>query len=107
MTSALSDAPSSRIGPSNLVHKRNHVSHQFYLVASALFASAACVMADEYTQPVAMPPVTVTATNELAEETPLGPNRQPEWTARRRFATTRIYVQPPWQFEAESGWDAQ
>jgi hypothetical protein len=36
----------------------------------------------------------------------MGPNQQPEWTARRRFAITRIYVQPPWQAETEFGWDA-
>ena len=42
----------------------------------------------------------------LKEEQPVGENQQPEWTARRRFVTTRVYVQPPWQVESETGWDA-
>jgi hypothetical protein len=78
------------------------------LVSVVLVGGPVCAAADtaEPGNPVTMPPVTVTATNELSEEAPLGPNQQPEWTARRRFSTTRVYVQPPWQFEAESGWDA-
>ena len=84
----------------------NRASYRFCLFGLALFASAVCAMADEFTQPVATPPVTVTATNLLQEETLIGPNQQPEWTARRRFAITRVYVQPPWQAETEFGWDA-
>lgn len=38
------------------------------------------------------------------EEMPFGPNEQPEWTTRRRFATTRVYVLPPFQFEFEQWW---
>jgi len=53
-----------------------------------------------------LPEVVVYGTNVLREEAPLGENQQPAWTARRRFATTRIYVQPPWQVETEFGWDA-
>ena len=53
-----------------------------------------------------LPTVTVIGTNVLSEEQPFGDNQQPEWTARRRFATTRVYVQPPWQVETEVGWDA-
>jgi hypothetical protein len=56
--------------------------------------------------PSRMPTITVTATNALAEEAVVGENQQPEWTARRRFVTTRVYVQPPWQFESETGWQA-
>ena len=66
-------------------------------------------MAQTTTQPVnplPMPPVTVTATNTLHEEALMGPNQQPEWTARRPFGITRVYVQPPWQVETEFGWDA-
>jgi hypothetical protein len=53
--------------------------------------------------------VTETAPGEarpgwLAEEQPIGPNEQPEWTTRRRFATTRVYVLPPWQVEFEQWW---
>jgi hypothetical protein len=56
--------------------------------------------------PTRMPEVTVTGEQPLTEEIPLGDNQQPEWTARRRFATTRVYVQPPWQVESETGWQA-
>lgn len=80
------------------------------LLAGLVFIGGTlCGMAQADEQPgnpVPMPEVTVTATNELAEEALMGPNQQPEWTARRRFVTTRVYVQPPWQFETESGWDA-
>src|SRR5262245_28825061 len=55
--------------------------------------------------PASLAPVFVYGTNTLVEELPMGENQQPEWTARRRFATTRIYVQPPWQVETEFGWD--
>src|SRR6185369_12987607 len=54
-------------------------------------------------KPGILPPMIVSATNmpahELLEAQPIGPNQQPEWTTRRRFSTTRIYVLPPWQFE--------
>src|SRR6266404_1547449 len=62
---------------------------------------------DIYSTPVTLPPVTVTATNALQEEALVGPYQQPEWTARRRFTITRIYVLPPWQAETEFGWDAK
>src|SRR5580700_3738977 len=62
---------------------------------------------DVSSPPVALPPVTVTGTNPLQEEMPMGPNQQPEWTARRPFGITRVYVHPPWQMETEFGWDAQ
>jgi hypothetical protein len=72
----------------------------FSLIVVALLGGATCSLAQSDAQPVnplPMPAVTVTATNELSEEALMGPNQQPEWTARRRFALTRIYVQPPWQ----------
>jgi hypothetical protein len=40
----------------------------------------------------------------LGEEQLVGENAQPEWTTRRRFATTRVYVLPPWQWEFEQWW---
>jgi hypothetical protein len=40
----------------------------------------------------------------LSEEQLIGPNEQPEWTTRRRFATTRAYVLTPWQIEFEQWW---
>jgi len=46
--------------------------------------------------PVRLPPVTVSetkpSTEELREDLPFGPNQQPEWTTRRRFATTRAFM---------------
>lgn len=56
--------------------------------------------------PTRLPEVTVTATNEteLKENMLIGDNQQPVWTARRRFVTTRVYVQPAWQGEVEVGW---
>jgi len=47
-----------------------------------------------------LPAVEVRATRRR-EEDPVGPSGQPEWTTRRRFATSRVYVLPPWQVEAE------
>ena len=52
-----------------------------------------------------LPDVNVIATVPLQEDYPLGDNHQPEWTARRRFLTTKVYVQPPWQVEAEIGYN--
>ena len=40
----------------------------------------------------------------VSEENLVGENQQPEWTAYRRFPTTRIYVLPPWQVEFEQWW---
>ncbi len=63
------------------------------------------------TKPSPLPPAVVTAqgamTNELAEEQLVGPNEQPEWTTRRRFATTRVYVLQPGQMEFEQWWKGQ
>lgn len=39
-----------------------------------------------------------------SEDTLIGDNLQPEWTAYRRFPTTRVYVLPPWQMEFEQWW---
>lgn len=51
-----------------------------------------------------MPRVTVIGNPVLSRDTLIGENRQPEWTAHRRFATTRVYVLPPWQVEFEQWW---
>jgi len=50
-----------------------------------------------------LPAVEVTGQreSELREEDRIGENEQPRWTAHRRFPTTRIYVLPPWQVDAE------
>ncbi len=79
-----------------------------HLFAGAVAFSAAC---QETTPPARLPPVIVQGTNavpgELNEEQPFGSNDQPEWTTRRPFATTRIYVLPPWQMEFEQWWKGQ
>jgi hypothetical protein len=60
---------------------------------------------------IRLPPVIVSDTNLveglLQEEQVVGPYQQPEWTTRRRFATTRVYVLPPWQFEFEQWWQGK
>jgi len=50
-----------------------------------------------------VPSTTVTAVrvSEYREEDRIGPYGQPEWTAHRRFTTTRVYVRPPGTFEFE------
>lgn len=57
---------------------------------------------------VRLPRITVIQTNasvsEINEEQPVSPNQQPEWTTRRRFSTTRVYVISPWQLEFEQWW---
>lgn len=63
------------------------------------------VAAAQADTPSVLPATTVTETNKFGEEQLMGENFQPEWTARRRFITTRVYVQPRWQVEAEIGWD--
>src|SRR5436305_6655312 len=56
---------------------------------------------------VRLPPVTVSETPSLSEDQPIGPNQQPEWTTRRRFGTTRVYVSQPWQWEFEQWWNGK
>ena len=56
------------------------------------------------TLPSQLPDITVIGEG-LREDALMGPNHQPQWTARRRFVTTRVYVQPPWQAELELGYD--
>ena len=43
--------------------------------------------------------------DQILEESKIGPYSQPEWTYRRRFSTTRVYVQKePWQAGVEQWW---
>lgn len=53
--------------------------------------------------PTRLAPVLVTGQQVPGENKVLGSYSQPEWTARRRFATTRVYVQPEGQVEVELG----
>jgi hypothetical protein len=62
--------------------------------------------AAQETESTRLAETTVTA-EKLVEETPIGENRQPEWTSRRRFPTTRVYVLPPFQVEFEQWWRAR
>jgi hypothetical protein len=55
-------------------------------------------------KPVTRLPETVVTGTVLQEERAISPNGQPEWTARRRFAETRICVLPPWQLSLETSW---
>lgn len=50
-------------------------------------------------------PVKVVGANVPGEVKAMGGYLQPEWTARRRFVTTRVYVQPEGQAEVELGYD--
>jgi hypothetical protein len=85
----------------------------WFVVFTVLFAIPAWCSAQQAqsetpsitTAPVRLPEMQVVGTNTLAEDMPIGPNQQPEWTARRRFTTTHVYVQPPWQADAELGID--
>ena len=44
----------------------------------------------------------------MAEEQPVGPYDQPEWTTARRFPTTRVYLQQtPWSVGVEQWWKGQ
>ena len=70
-------------------------------LAAILYASAASAQ-DAPTTSISR--VTVTGNPVLSGDTLIGANRQPEWTAHRRFATTRVYVLPPWQVEFEQWW---
>ncbi len=45
--------------------------------------------------------VTAKRVSEYHEEDLVGPYDQPQWTAHRRFPTTRVYVRPPGTFEFE------
>ncbi len=45
--------------------------------------------------------VTAKRVSEFREEDRIGPYGQPQWTAIRRFPTTRVYVRPPGTFEFE------
>ena len=81
----------------------------WHALAVVIMGWATLCMAQSSTNdatPTRLHEVTVTGTNALKEDALTGPNQQPEWTARRRWATTRVYVQPPWQIETEIGLDS-
>src|SRR5690348_5200803 len=45
----------------------------------------------------------VVSSSPVTEETLIGGNQQPAWTAYRRFATTRIYVYRPGSLSSSNG----
>lgn len=51
-----------------------------------------------------MLPEMVVTDSKLLEEARIGGYNQPEWTGKRRFATTRVYVLPEGQVEFEQWW---
>ena len=57
----------------------------------------------ELTDPQSLPPTVVRGlrVSDFSEEDRIGPYQQPEWTAYRRFPSTRIYVKPPGRFGFE------
>jgi hypothetical protein len=79
-----------------------------FLLGLCILPIANQIVFAQDTNPTRLPPVIVTETNlpagELREDQPIGPNEQPEWTTRRRFATTRVYVAQPWQMQFEQWW---
>jgi len=75
------------------------------LAATITILSAAAATAAAQDAPATSGPrVIVTGNPVLSDDTLIGENRQPEWTAHRRFPTTRVYVLPPWQVEFEQWW---
>src|SRR6267142_1803803 len=82
-----------------------------FLFTICLLRSAVQPVSAQEASPTRLPTVIVTETNlppgEIREDQPVGPNEQPEWTTRRRFSTTRIYVSPPWQMEFEQWWQGE
>jgi hypothetical protein len=83
-----------------------HTFALLLLTASSLAAQNLVNPADAQRKPEPAPqnpPVTVEATrvSELREEDRIGSYQQPEWTAHRRFAETRVYVRPEGTTEFE------
>src|ERR1041384_4277298 len=74
-------------------------------LAAVVIAILAAATAVEQDAPGATAPRVIVHSEPLVSpDTLIGENRQPEWTAHRRFATTRVYVLPPWQVEFEQWW---
>jgi hypothetical protein len=74
---------------------------------TALGAEAASPsFAGSFTSPDVLSTVVVTARpGWLDEEQLIGETQRPEWTSRRRFGTTRTYIQyEPWEVAVEQWW---
>jgi hypothetical protein len=77
-------------------------------VSTALLAIFTCLSVGAQEAPDStLPGTIIVRTTPVGEESLIGENRQPEWTAYRRFPTTSIYVLPPWQAEFEQWWQGK
>jgi hypothetical protein len=76
---------------------------RFVLPAIVAILTATTATAQD-TRTTSLPPVIVISSPVASEDNLIGDNLQPEWTAHRRFPTTRVYVLPPWQVEFEQWW---
>jgi len=73
------------------------------LLATSL--SAQTLPAEQPAPATALDTLKVSAPPVPGENKVLGSYQQPEWTGRRRFVTTRVFVQPEDQAEVEIGYD--
>lgn len=77
------------------------------LLSAGVLASSlpAQIQATEPVPATKLDKFTVSAPPVPGENKVLGSYAQPEWTGRRRFVTTRVYVQPEDEAEVELGFD--
>jgi hypothetical protein len=76
---------------------------------AVVFGAAGAVIATAQiapAQPVQLKEFSVVGQPVPGENKTMGRYQQPEWTARRRFVMTSVYVQPEGQMEFEFGYDA-
>jgi hypothetical protein len=105
----MSDMELSKMSNSVVLYVTNNLSAIAALILVTT-VSAQSQALDPVDKPaVRLAPLVVAETNaipgQLKEDQPIGPNEQPEWTTRRRFSTTRVYVLPPSQFQFEQWWN--
>ena len=81
---------------------RQRLAFSLLGLASAVVAPAQSSAPDT---PATLEAVTVTGHPVPGENKIIGSYQQPEWTARRRFVLTRVYVQPDGQAEVELDYD--
>ncbi|MEI8106970.1 MAG: transporter [Verrucomicrobiota bacterium] len=78
------------------------------LLSTISIAALGVVQAAEPTgaEVTRLPTVTAASTSlGFAEDRPIDESQRPEWTSKRRFTTTRIYIQrAPWEVGAEQWW---
>ena len=74
-------------------HNRGHFIWALAGLCAGWMGSAA--FADESAAPTVRLPEVAVAGEKITENTLVGEFKQPEWTTRRRFPTTRVYLQEP------------